>query len=46
MCGSWVLLLPTMPLMSAAKVIKCLATVPDGWPGEHCVNSMTGKPLV
>ena len=33
MCGSWVLLLPTMPLMSAARVIKCLATVPDGWPG-------------
>jgi len=26
-------LLPTMPLMSAARVIKCLATVPDGWPG-------------
>jgi len=33
MCGNWVLLLPTMPLMSAARVIKCLATVPDGWPG-------------
>src|SRR5215475_11486284 len=39
MCGSWVLLLPTMPLMSAARVIKCLATVPDGWPGEHCVKA-------
>jgi hypothetical protein len=33
MCGSWVLLLPTIPLMSAARVSKCLATVPDGWPG-------------
>jgi hypothetical protein len=33
MCGSCVLVLPTMPLMSAATVIKCLATVPDGWPG-------------
>jgi hypothetical protein len=30
-----VLLLPTMPLMSAARVLKCLATVPDGWPGYH-----------
>src|SRR5215510_10881119 len=39
MCGNWVLLLPTMPLMSAAKVIKCLATVPDGWPGYHCVKA-------
>src|SRR5205823_5901149 len=39
MCGSWVLLLPTIPLMSAARVIKCLATVPDGWPGHHCVKA-------
>jgi hypothetical protein len=30
MVGSCVLLLPTMPLMSAARVIKCRATVPDG----------------
>ena len=28
--GSWVLLLPTMPLMSAASVVKCLATLPVG----------------
>ena len=28
--GSWVLLLPTIPLMSAASVVKCLATVPVG----------------
>src|SRR5437879_13820905 len=39
MCGSCVLLLPTMPLMSAARVIKCLATVPVGWPGYHCVKA-------
>ena len=39
MCGSWVLLLPTIPLMSAARVIKCLATVPDGSPGYHCVKA-------
>src|SRR5439155_25705012 len=39
MWGSWVLLLPTIPLMSAARVIKCLATVPDGWPGHHCVKA-------
>src|SRR5215475_14222122 len=39
MYGSWVLLLPTMPLMSAARVIKCLATVPEGWPGYHCVKA-------
>src|SRR4030095_5918292 len=38
-CGSWVLLLPTMPLMSAARVLKGLATVPDGWPGEHCIKA-------
>src|SRR6266478_3713560 len=35
MRGSWVLLLPTMPLISAARVIKCLATVPDGWPDAY-----------
>src|SRR5262245_43298886 len=28
-----------MPLMSAARVLKCLATVPDGWPGYHCVKA-------
>src|SRR5436309_9942168 len=39
MGGSWVLWLPTMPLLSAARVIKCLATVPDGWPGYHCVKA-------
>src|SRR5438093_8872560 len=39
MWGSWVLLLPTMPLMSAARVLKCLATVPDGWPGYPCVKA-------
>src|SRR6266567_8014615 len=37
--GSWVLLLPTIPLMSAASVVKCLATVPVGWPGYHCVKA-------
>ena len=26
--GSWVLLLPTIPLMSAARVVKCRATMP------------------
>src|ERR1043166_8333420 len=39
MCGSWVLLLPTIPLISAARVVRCLATVPDGWPGYHCVKA-------
>ena len=28
--GSCVLLLPTMPLISAARVVKCLATLPVG----------------
>ena len=37
--GSWVLLLPTIPLMSAASVVKCLATVPVGWPGYPCVKA-------
>src|SRR5215813_4045187 len=36
MWGSWVLLLPTMPLISAARVVKCLAIVPVGWPGYPC----------
>src|SRR5438093_3769123 len=40
MWGSCVLLLPTMPLMSAARVIKCLATGPDGWPGLGCLNRL------
>jgi hypothetical protein len=26
--GNWVLWLPTMPLISAAKVVKCLTTLP------------------
>src|SRR5213595_492954 len=39
LCGSWVLLLPTLPLRSAARVLTCLATVPDGWPGEHGVQA-------
>src|SRR5713101_9887297 len=25
--------------MSAARVVKCLATVPVGWPGYHCVKA-------
>ena len=29
--GNGVLLLPTIPLMSAASVVKCLATGPVGW---------------
>src|SRR4030095_410721 len=33
MWGRCVLLLPTMPLISAASVVKCLTTVPVGWPG-------------
>src|SRR4029450_11112992 len=37
--GSWVLSLPTIPLMSAASVVKCLATGPVGWPGYHCVRA-------
>src|SRR5262249_55050743 len=34
--GSWVLLLPTIPLMKAASVVKCRVTVPGGWPGYPC----------
>ena len=37
--GSWVLLLPTIPLMSAASVVKRLTTVPVGWPGYHCIQA-------
>src|SRR5207247_9900751 len=37
--GSWVVLLPTIPLISAASVVKCRATLPVGWPGYHCVNA-------
>jgi len=37
--GSWVLLLPTRPLRSAASGVKGLATVPVGWPGYHCVRA-------
>src|SRR5262249_52681614 len=39
--GSWVLLLPTIPLMSAASVVKCLTTVPVG--GQ---DTIVLKPLV
>src|SRR2546423_12601750 len=39
MCGSWVLWLPTMPLMSAARVVKCLATMPVGWPAYPCITA-------
>ena len=37
--GRGVLLLPTIPLLSAASVVKCLATVPVGWPGYHGVKA-------
>ncbi len=37
--GSWALLLPTIPLMSAASVVKCLATVPVGWSGYYCIKA-------
>src|SRR5438874_6038515 len=39
MWGSCVLLLPTMPLIIAARVVKCRATVPVGWPGYPCVRA-------
>ena len=39
MLGRWGLLLPTVPLMSAASVVKCLAMLPVGWPGYHCVKA-------
>src|SRR5713101_8092212 len=35
MLGSWLLLLPTMPLMNAARVVKCWARRPLGSPGYH-----------
>src|SRR5919202_2500258 len=37
--GRCVLLLPTMPLIRAARVVKCRATVPVGWPGYPCVRA-------
>src|SRR5712691_8442731 len=37
MCGSWVLLLPTMPLMSAARVITCLTAGQDNIVLRHPV---------
>src|SRR5262249_42118919 len=37
--GSWVRLLPTIPLMSAASVVTCLATMPVGWLGYPCVKA-------
>src|SRR5215471_15426134 len=37
--GSWVLLLPTIPLMSAASVVKCLATGLVCGAGYHCVKA-------
>ena len=37
--GSWVLLLPTMPLISAARVVKCRATWPVGSPGYPCIKA-------
>src|SRR5262245_40974084 len=37
--GSWVLLLPTIPLMSAASVVTCLALRPVGWPGYACIKA-------
>jgi hypothetical protein len=39
MGGPWVLLLPTIPRSSAARVVKCLATVPVSWPGYPCVKA-------
>src|SRR5215471_9801396 len=39
MWGSCVLLLPTMPLISAARVVTCRATVPVGWPGYPCMRA-------
>src|SRR5262245_17682063 len=37
--GRWGLLLPTIPLMSAASVVKCLVPVPVGGPGYPCVQA-------
>jgi hypothetical protein len=39
MWGSCVLFPPTMPLMSAARVVQCLAIIPVGWPGYPCVKA-------
>ena len=39
MLGSWLLLLPTMPLMNAARVVKCWARRPLGSPGYHCFKA-------
>jgi hypothetical protein len=33
--GRCVLVLPTIPLMSAASGVKCRVPVPVGWPGYH-----------
>src|SRR5262245_39706157 len=38
--GNWVLWLPTMPLISAAKVVKCLTTLPLGTSGEPCIKAL------
>jgi hypothetical protein len=40
MWGRCVLLLATIPLMSAARGLKCLATLPVGWPGEYSVKAV------
>src|SRR5215216_6154996 len=37
--GRWVLWLPTIPLRSAASVVKYLATGPVGGPGYQCVRA-------
>ena len=39
MCGRGVRVLPTRPLLSAARGLKGLATAPDGWPGSSCVQA-------
>src|SRR5574341_906492 len=38
--GNWVLWLPTMPLMSAAKVVKCRATLPFGVAGYPWLKAL------
>src|SRR5215467_10446371 len=38
--GNCVLWLPTMPLMSAAKVVKCLAILPCGTAGYPCSKDL------
>src|SRR5215831_12406808 len=37
--GNWVLLLATMPLISAARVVKCRAHRPWGSPGYACLRA-------